>query len=67
MMQSIQKHCTEAQTKHYFFPCKHTNDAKDVADRGHEDNEQVDHEDETECDGYVSGPVERLVREQDLE
>ena len=49
-----------------FFLCEHTNDAKDVADGRHKYNEQVHQEDETECNGNVPGPVERLVREQDL-
>lgn len=45
----------------------HTDEAKNVTDGGHEDDEQVDQEDETECNGDVSGPAERLVGEQGLE
>lgn len=45
----------------------HTNEAKDVADWWYEDNEHVDQEDETKCNDYVSGPVEWLFREKDLE
>lgn len=44
-----------------------TDEAKDVSDGGHEDNEQVDEEDETKCNADVDDPAERLVREQDLQ
>ena len=43
-----------------------TDEAEDVVDGGHEDDEDVDQEDETEGDGDVHGPAERFVREQDL-
>lgn len=49
------------------FNYQHTDEAKDVTDGGHEDNEQVDEEDETKRNADVHHPAEGLVREQDLE
>lgn len=43
-----------------------TDDAKDVPDAGHKDDQEVDHENETKCDGDVSGPMEGFVGKQDL-
>lgn len=44
-----------------------TNDAEDVSDGGHKDDQQIDHEDETNRDADVYQPAERLVREKDLQ
>lgn len=52
---------------HLYLRKKHTDESKDVADGGHEDNEQVDQEDETKRDAAVYVPAERLFREEDLE
>lgn len=46
--------------------CKHTNNAKDVTDGGHQDNKKIDHDQETKGNANVSNPVERLVSEEDL-
>lgn len=46
---------------------KRTDEAKDVADGGHEDDQQVDQEDEAESNADVHDPAERLVGEEDLE
>lgn len=48
------------------FPRTLTYQAKDVADGGHTDDEQIDQGDETKRDGDVYGPAERLVGEKDL-
>lgn len=49
------------------FRVKLTYEAKDVADGGHEDDEQIDQEDETKCDADVNSPAERLLGEKDLQ
>lgn len=49
------------------FRVRLTYEAKDVADGGHKDDEQIDHEDETKCDADVNHPAERLLREKDLQ
>lgn len=59
--------CSQAEARRPSLLCKHTNEAKDVADGGHKDNEQVHQEEETKCNADVYDPAESLVREQDLE
>lgn len=49
------------------FRLKLTYEAKDVADGGHEDDEQIDQEDETKRDADVNSPAERLLGEKDLQ
>lgn len=43
-----------------------TDEAENVSDGRHKDDEQVDQEDERKGDDDVSGPLERFVREQYL-
>lgn len=47
-------------------PWSLTDEAEDVADGGHKDDQQIDKEDETKRDADVHDPAERLVREKDL-
>lgn len=46
---------------------KPTNDPEDVFDGRNEYNQQVNKDDETDCNDDVPGPVERLIREEDLQ
>lgn len=47
--------------------CPLTNDAENVSDVGYKDDQQVDHEEQTDCDADVADPVEGLVWEEQLQ
>lgn len=44
-----------------------TNDAKDVSDVRNEDDKQIDSKDEAQSNGYVTNPVKRFFRKNQLQ